>query len=220
MIENFNLDKRVQLDVNINDSEWMDGLIDITQFLFTELKTLLRDENRFFGIVPTYFKELQTSYNSFNEAYINESDIDRLGRILYLIKPVIISEYRKLCQRKLSKADSVITIYKKIIDLLININEENSDYNHLKEIKNINKIITKLFNNIRNNGKNSSLINLTDSIKKYMKDGLIGRMSLHELSFKESEQKKEKIKLDPNLGNTRITKDFNNKIKEISWTEK
>lgn len=146
----FNLERRLQKEL-ISESSCIDGLVDISQCLFAELRTYLEEENRSFGIVTSYIKSLRSAYKDFNDDFQTEESMETLGKTIYLYKPLIIGDFKKLCQKRLSKADSIITLMKRITDVILEISGNN--YNHLREVRTINKIITKLFDNIRNNGK-------------------------------------------------------------------
>lgn len=183
----FNLERRLQKEL-ISESSCIDGLVDISQCLFAELRTYLEEENRSFGIVTSYIKSLRSAYKDFNDDFQTEESMETLGKTIYLYKPLIIGDFRKLCQKRLSKADSIITLMKRITDVILEISGNN--YNHLREVRTINKIITKLFDNIRNNGKNIKLNLLVDSIKKYTTFGQTGKYSVDEINFKKEEIKK------------------------------
>ena len=183
----FNLERRLQKEL-ISESSCIDGLVDISQCLFAELRTYLEEENRSFGIVTSYIKSLRSAYKDFNNDFQTEESMETLGKTIYLYKPLIIGDFRKLCQKRLSKADSIITLMKRITDVILEISGNN--YNHLREVRTINKIITKLFDNIRNNGKNIKLNLLVDSIKKYTTFGQTGKYSVDEINFKKEEIKK------------------------------
>lgn len=183
----FNLERRLQKEL-ISESSCIDGLVDISQCLFAELRTYLEEENRSFGIVTSYIKSLRSAYKDFNDDFQTEESMETLGKTIYLYKPLIIGDFKKLCQKRLSKADSIITLMKRITDVILEISGNN--YNHLREVRTINKIITKLFDNIRNNGKNIKLNLLVDSIKKYTTFGQTGKYSVDEINFKKEEIKK------------------------------
>lgn len=183
-----NLDKRVFKDLEVSEQVCIDGLVDTTQCLFAELRDYLEDENRSFGIVTSYIKTLREAFKKFNKDFQTEESMELLGRVTYLYKPLILSNFKRLSQKNLSKADCVITIMKRLLDVIIELSPNN--YKYTKEVKTISEVITKLFNNIRNNGKNIKLNYLIDSIKKYTKLGQVGKFSIDGINFRKEEDKK------------------------------
>lgn len=181
--ENF-LTKRVQNDLYVPQFTYLYGLLDIVQFLYIDLKILLNDEGRYFGIMPIYMNRVEKIFEILNEDDTSD-DLDIYARILYLFKPLINREYKKLRQRKVTRADCVITIIKKILEIVL----EDQDLPHYKDVKRMHKIFTKLFNNIKNAGKNYSLFKLSENIKKYLSSGQVGKyLTLQYSIIKEENQ--------------------------------
>lgn len=180
------LEKRVSSDKNISLIDWNESLIDVCQFLSTELKFYMSKENRNFGIVKLYFNELDNSFKAFNKDS-DEEKINIYGSVLFLIKPVILSVYEKLKSRRLSEADSIIVILNKILSSII----QKDNCIHKSEVEAISKIIENLWKNIRNSQKNSSLNFLVNTVEKYRTVGKTGKHNSDEFSF--AERKKEKI---------------------------
>lgn len=181
--ENF-LTKRIQKDLYVPQFTYLYGLLDIIKFLYTDLKKLLDDEGRYFGIMPIFMSRVDRLFITLDKD-ITQEDIDIYSRILYLFKPLIGKEYKKLRQRRVTRADCVITIIKKILEIVL----EDPDFPHYKEVKRVHKIFLKLFNNIKNAGKNYSLFKLSENMKKYLNTGQVGKYSIVKYSIMDEDNK-------------------------------
>lgn len=181
--ENY-LTKRIQDDLYIPQFTYLHGLLDIIQFLCNDLKILLEAEGRYFGIMPVYMKRIDRTFEIINNEDTAD-DLTNYSKILYLFKPLIGREYKKLRQRKVTRADCVITIIKKILEIVL----EDPDFPYYKEVKRIYKIFIKLFNNIKNVGKNYSLFKLSENIKKYLNSGQVGKYATLQYSIIDEENK-------------------------------
>lgn len=202
------LTKRIHENLCISQFTYLYGLLDIVQFLCTDLKTMLNEENRYFGIMPIYMNRIERTFEILNENDTSE-DLENYARILYLFKPLIGKEYKKLRQRKVTRADCIITIIKKIIEIVL----EDPDFPHHKEVKKMYKIFTKLFNNIKNSGKNYNLFKLSENIKKYLNSGQVGKyVTLQYSIIKEENQL---IKNKEILTNPKIEMEETKEIKTI-----
>lgn len=200
-------------DERINEEyTYLDGLMYIVKVLVGELDTLLIDENRHFGIMISYLGSINQAFGRlFNEETLENEQIYQ--KIMFLYKPIIIKEYKKLCRRKVSRADSIIVIVHKILELV----NESDDYPGKKELRTIHKVICKVFDNIRNNSKKSSLYSMVNMIRIYKDCGYIGKSPLRTISIAEEEKGKEKI---PLIGSgIRLNEESENKVTELSWTD-
>lgn len=175
--ENY-LTKRIQENLYVPQFTYLYGLLDIVQFLCIDLKVLLNDEGRYFGIMPIYMSRIERTFEILNEDD-TPNDLENYARILYLFKPLIKKEYKKLRQRKVTRADCVISMVKKILEIVL----EDPDFPHYKEVKKMYKIFVKLFNNIKNNGKNYNLFKLSENIKKYLNSGQVGKYATLQYSI-------------------------------------
>jgi hypothetical protein len=158
---------------------------------------MLNEESRYFGIIPIYMSRIERIFEILNENDTSE-DLESYARILYLFKPLIGKEYKKLRQRKVTRADCIITIVKKIIEIVL----EDPDFPHHKEVKKMYKIFVRLFNNIKNSGKNYSLFKLSENIKKYLNSGQVGKYATLQYSIiKEENQliKNKEILTEPKI---------------------
>lgn len=205
------LEKRIQKDLNIAEPVYLDGLLDITQTLVLELEKLLDTEGRKFGIMISYLDSMFEAFTKAEEG-VEESTYEIYEKILYLYKPLILKEYRKLRRRNLSKADCIIVILKRVLEVIT----EKPDWEHVKNARTIHKIVTKLFDNIRNTGKKASLSSLTGYIENYLDLGVVGKYRLDHISIEEEETKYQKTEL---LDSGSRVEAEDNKVEEISWTD-
>ena len=202
------LDGRVQKDLNISEPMYLDGLFDVVHVLMIELEKLLDAEGRRFGIMMSY---LDSMFDAFDKITPDEADYEVYGKVFYLFKPIIVRDYRRLLKRGLSRADAMITIILRILEVIM----ENKGWQYYKNCKTVYKIITKVHDNIRGSGKKSSLNQLKGYIRKYMSLGMIGRYSLDGFSIFDEESKFEKKVLpEPD---TVVAEENTGKVQEISW---
>lgn len=203
--------KRTQMNLVISEETYIMGFLYVLCYLFKELKVLLEVENRFFGIVISYMNSIQQAYSTILPE-INDDTEPIYQKILFLHKPVIIKEYRKLCKRGVTRADSMISVIHTILELLLSY----ESCPHQKEVKTLSKVITKLYDNIRNTGKKSKMKFLTITFKKYIDMGCIGNRCLNTFSIKDEELRHEKLKLEqPGI---RLNEE-NEKISTTVWME-
>ena len=188
MKNDLHLDRRMQKDLIVSEEVYINGLFDIIQWLVFDLENYCKEENRYFGIMPTYFKTMKDEFNNFNICCTD--DLCTLyGKIFYLYKPVIVKEFGKLETRKLSKADRLIVIIKRILDML---EEEGSKREHVKlgNIKNVNAIITRMFDRIRNEGKKAGLNWMIKVMRLNIETGIVGKISIDEFSMQSEIEKR------------------------------
>ena len=202
--------------IKLTEFEYLRGLLHVVSFLFNDLERLLFVEGRYFGITVIYMGIVRNSYRRIKENDTSE-DLENFGRILYLFKPNIMKEYKKLRRKHVSEADCVISIIKKILDIII----QDKDNPYYRNIKALDKLTTKLFDNIRNSGKNSSMYSLVSNIKNYINSGVVGKYPLSHFSILEEERKKDNGK---EILGSRVKVDIgpddeNKMIGEIEWND-
>lgn len=180
-----NINKRIDPSITINEDLFHCGLLDATDFLCSSLKIFLENEGRYLGIVKSYISSLDLAYEKFNE-FLNENESDIYGRILYLIKPIILKEFGRLKSKKLSEGDCVILIIKKIVSII----EESEFFSHNKELRTISKIINRFYNNIKNKNKKDVMFNFTNQIKTLRNKGCIGKYLLDKLDLTQLKREK------------------------------
>lgn len=192
MKNDLHLDRRMQKDLIVSEEVYISSLFDTVQFLVFDLETYCKEENRYFGIMPTYFRTMKTEFSSFNRGCTDDL-CNIYGKTFYLYKPVIVKEFCKLETRRLSKADRLIVMVKRILDML---EEEGSkrEYVKLDNIKNVNIIITKMFDRIRNEGKKAGLNWMIKTMRQNIETGIVGKICIDEFSMQSEIEKREHYK--------------------------
>lgn len=206
------------LAIRVNNKEtvdrevYADGVFDIISYLCLELWDFMKQENRFFGIIPIYKKSVDKSIENFNNSIEDWNNIEIYGKVLYLFKPLLIRSYKRLCSKHLSKADCIIVILYKITDLLKN----SPHFTHKAELKNIHRIVKKLYDNIRNNAKTTDLLSLVSSINYYLEKGWVGKTAIYEFNIGEENRAATKTLLE---GSGVRLDNGNRCVSEIVWKD-
>ena len=189
--------------------KFQEGLLDVCQFLELEMKKYLVIEDRFKFRVERYWKTICEQNNNMNKS-VTEEDINSYGRVLYLLRKSIYSEFRFLKSRRMSSADSIITI----IHLILDYSERLGEFKFSEEQRKIKEIIDVLWGNIRHSIKTITLKNLTGRLNLSLEKELHGALCYHELSFEKAENptpKERKL-----TGEKKFYQDhFSKKTKEI-----
>lgn len=167
--------------------KFQEGLLDVCQFLELEMKKYLIVEDRFKFRVERYWKIICEQNNKMNIS-VTEDDIDSYGRILYLLRKSVYSEFRFLKSKRMSPADSIITI----IHLILNYSERLGEFKFSEEQKKIKEVIDALWENIRHSIKTITLKNLTGRLNLLLEKELRGSLCYHDLNFEEAENLKPK----------------------------
>ena len=197
---------KLELNYYLPVYNYIDGLLEIILVLFENVEILLEAEGRYFGIMKRYMRRIKITYIKIRKSTnLNETDVVNIGKMLYLFKPVILKEYNILKSRKVTKADSIITIIKKLIEIIM----VEKDHPQYSKVEILYDIISKIFNNIRNRGKYHKMTKFTDIVKKYIYSGQLGKYELTHFSILNEENKekittiigdREKIKEEYNIG--------------------
>ena len=196
-------ERRIQIGEYVGKEIYVDGLFILLQYLFCDLSDLLEEEGRRFGIVLSYLDSIYNACKNVDLSYEEESS----QKIIYLVKPLVKSEYKRLTKKKLSKADSVIVLIRSFLSIMM-------EYSQRKELVTLWKIISKLFDNIRNKSKNTSLEKMSDVIRSLIETGSLGKYKLDHFSLLEEKPK------TPLVGSgVRIKNETDNKILEVTWKE-
>lgn len=163
------------------------GLFDVMGKLFNELVNLLKIEDRAFGVMKEYIRICNDAFT------LNTTDEERdiYNRILFLLKPVFIKEFKRLTKRHLTPADAVITILHRSLEIIEELLDEDSPI--LEELGKTKEVIDKVWDNIRNRAKKDAMYFYSDLIKTIIEDGIVGKYPLSSISFAE-EQKKEPLR--------------------------
>ena len=194
----FDLSQRVGSGEPIELNLYLSGLLDVVEYLCIDLEDLLAQENRKFGIVKSYINSIRGAFKKANED-VCEEDLEVYGKILYLYKPLLKKNFTRLVSRGLSPADADICIIRKILLIL----EETESFSKLREAMTVKKVITKLYDNIRNRAKEDSLYIMANTIRTYMDKGLIGKHNLDTFSIIDTETPQPKSELQGS--NTRLS---------------
>lgn len=193
------------MDFLISKEMYLVGLFDVTGRLFKELVNLLKIEDRAFGIMKEYIRTC-------NEAFTletTEEERDAYDRILFLLKPVFLKEFKRLTRRRLSPADAVITIIHRTLEILRELLDEDSVI--VENVETAREVIDKVWNNIKNRTKKDAMYYYSDLIKTIIEDGVVGKYPLSSITFRE-EQKKEPLR-NPGV---RFKKESPGKVIEIN----
>lgn len=202
------LTNRVSPEYVVSKSLYMTGIIDMTEYLFIDLIDLLKAEDRCFGIVKSYIHSMRDAYHKIG-VNIDEEDADIFDRMLFLYKPIILKEFDRLKQKRLSPADATITMIHKMLSIVL---DQPGEYEYKSELKTLDKVISNLWNNIKNRSKNDALYYFSDLLRTYMEKGSIGRFPLSHINLKEVKEKNPALR-NPGI---RIKEDSDTKITEIN----
>lgn len=209
-MKKYDYENRISKDIKIDEIQYARCLLDVIEFLSIELIEFLKKEGRFFGLAKSYMNSIKDSYSKLNKNILEE-DMEMFDRVLYLFKPLIISEFNRLKQKRLSEGDSTICIMKRILEII----SEIQDNHNTKELNTVKKIIEKFYNNIKNKSKLDPLYYLSNFTRLNINNGNVGKYRSDVLNLNNSNLPKEKFIGD----NVKLQEDSNNKISEISWTE-
>ena len=201
------IENRAQLTGEyVSPGIYASGLTRLTEYMMADLSDLLEAEGRRFGIVLSYLASITQEC----QKMALENDDETSEKIIFLFKPLIISEYRRLVKKHLSKADSVIVLLVKMLEIISQV----PDFPYQKEIGSLQKIIEKLFDNIRNKAKYTGLDYLEKTITEFMEEGIIGKYGAEKFSILEEEEKRLRKPLEGS--GVRIEQETG-KVLEVSW---
>lgn len=206
-----NINKRIDPNIMISEDLFSSSLIDVTDFLCFNLKGFLEKEGRYLGIVKSYTNSMDNAYERFNKD-LEDEDIEVFGRTLYLLKPILVREFLRLKNKKLSEGDCIILMIRKILQIV----QENPDYSHRREAKTLLKIINSMYDNIKNRNKKDSMYNFSNTIKNLKQVGAVGKYSIDTLELISEKKEKEVYQGDGLL----LESESESKISEQTlWTE-
>ena len=207
------LDKRIKKDLVVPNTEYFQGLVPLIGFLVNDLEKFLYQEGRYFGIMVSYVHRVREILKCLRPE-LEEADDIIWKRIVFLYKPLILREYKKLLRRRVSKADSVICIVRKILEIVLVYAEEDT-FNNFNKIY---SIFGKMYSNIKNKGKEYSMPYLSSAVAGSIEEGIVGLHKLDKFSIL-GEEDKRKAKGEIEGSGIRIEEKSDNLLTEISWTE-
>lgn len=183
------LEKRLDRSTKISENLYSLGILNIVDYLVVELEKFLVVEDRYKGIMRTYLSNID---GILRKVYRGKTILDTevFQKIVYLYKPLLQKEFARLLKKRLSRADIVITMIRKL--LLVVGDMRSSEY--LLEAKSLLKIIDTVWDNIKHPGKNDPLYNLAYNIREYASLGYIGKYPT--TSFSLVDKPKERDTLD------------------------
>lgn len=167
---------------------FQEGLLDVCQFLALEMKQFLINEGRFGYRVGKYWETITKQSNKMN-LVVSEDDIDFYGRVLFLLRKPIYSEYHYLRIKRMSPADCVITIIHRILDY----SDKLGNFRFTKEQKKIKEVIDLLWENIKHSRKELGLKLLTSRMNSSIEGEVRGTLGYHELDLLGIETPKQKV---------------------------
>lgn len=180
-----------QENVEKNRQLYAAGLLDVVDFLVTDLWGQLEEENRLRGIVKRYRERINAAFYNIN-SNVTESDLLLFGKILYLHKGLLRKEYNRLTTKRLSPADASITITRRLLSIILEVD----DLENKSSIESVKEVIDNLWEYIKNRSKQDSLFNLADTVKTNLNKGSLGKYTLDEFTLKEPEYTKDPIQDD------------------------
>lgn len=170
----------------MTDSQtYMCGILWILSLLFRDLIEQLSGEGRCFGIVKSYISSIEGAYS---KTELQDEDIYR--RVLYIFKPTLLREHKRLTVKHLSPADANICIMKKLSSIIY----EDEEFRYHKEAGTLLKILTRLHDNIRNKAKKDNLFSMAQVIRNYVSSGILGKHMVNQFTLlgNEDDQVKER----------------------------
>ena len=159
--------------------------------LRTELINFLTDEGRYYGKVKSFINNIRDALADIVNNTTPE-ELDKYERVLGIIKGTLYKEFRRLGRRRLSPADRTIVLFNKLLDLIDEIPSD--DFRYERGIRTMKKVITKLYDNIRNPGKKDSLFALTELIQSSVSSEKWYKFRINTLDLYHVEHPKPKVK--------------------------
>lgn len=145
------------------------GIIDICDSLVTDLIKFLKEEGRYKYRMIGYIKKISSFFESYYENQTDE-DIKTFGRILYFMHKSIYHDYKRLRNRKVSPADSVICILIKLMSFV-------------PECQEIKDLLQMFHDNIKNKAKSDKLLRIDNTLKEAIKDLSLGKLKMSDINL-------------------------------------
>lgn len=208
-----NIDRRIDKNVVVEDNIYFNALLHLCETIIPTFKDFLEKEGRFSGLAKSYVHSIQETFSYINEE-VEDKEFEIYEKIIYIFKPTILKEFNYLKSRRLSEGDSIIIILRKIMEILID--SSPSDYEYIRRMKTIHKILSKFYENIKNTKKSAKLFQLSDNLKYCIEKTAVGKYPLSKIDFSDNYKKVRGGEILTNPG-SRMLDDSENKISEISW---
>lgn len=213
--------KRVLKGKVVPEDTWLGAILNITELLTIELQKRLEIEGRFSGMAKSYINSMWDTYTDIND--VLEDDVwDIYCRINYLLKPVLLKEYRYLISKRLSPGDCFIVILKKVYEIIGEVIESSGiskDFQYTRQLRTLSKLTGKFFDNIRNKKKSAKLFNISDTLKYCIESGVIGKYDLEKIDFTDYIPGSPKLVDILDKPGDRLGIEEESTITEIEWNE-
>lgn len=209
MFKYYDVSERItkeRLPMEITEVLYAKSLLDVVDFISTELKTQLESEGRFKGVMLFYNERIKGTLSKII-GEVSDSDVDFFGRTLYLLRVILRREHTRLVRKGLSSADSTICIIRKIIKIV-----RDFSITGMEELIIVEEILDKVWGNIRRNSKKDSLFSFSNLIRNCISERYVGKYSMDSFEIEEKERKLQVLEGD----GTRLCIDGENKIGEVT----
>lgn len=175
---------RILQGKTINLPQYLDSVLNLTEILTKNLVEKLEKENRYSGLAKSYIHSMWDAF-SYTTQEITDEEYDIFCRVLWLMKKTLTYEYNSLIRVKnLSEGDSIVVLLKRTFEILLEKAPE--DWEYLRRVRTLLKLVDKFFDNIRNKKKFARLFTYTDTLKGYMERGLIGKRGIENINLPSS----------------------------------
>ena len=178
------LQKRADKYTTIGLDYFVSSLLDIVDILRVKIVQRLEEEGRYFGLAKSYMDSICSEFDKINKN-VTEEDVEIFGRTLFLLKPLLIREFKRSVGKGLSAADTIILISRKILEICI---ASSPKHHHIQEAKVIKSILDKFHGNMRNKFKDESYFFLATTIYEAMEKEMTGRYQLDDIELLTKEE--------------------------------
>lgn len=190
-----------------------EGILDICGYLCLELKYFLEKENRYYGTLKSYVKDMTISFSRMNQK-VSEEDMEIYGKILWVLRPQIYFDFKRLGKKRLSHSDRVMVLMKRLLDYS---GDDLTDFRFQKELGTVHKLVNRMYDNIKNPGKDNKLYSLKELVENSVYSGKIGKVVCNKLDLITQAFPKEKENTLVNSEQAFVEKQHSGKIMEISF---
>lgn len=178
------LQKRADKYTTIGLDYFVSSLLDIVDILRVKIVQRLEEEGRYFGLAKSYMDSICSEFDKINKN-VTEEDVEIFGRTLFLLKPLLIREFKRSVGKGLSAADTIILISRKILEICI---ASSPKHYHIQEAKVIKSILDKFHGNMRNKFKDESYFFLATTIYEALEKEMAGRYQLDDIELLTKEE--------------------------------